>query len=110
MDKDFIKWCCNYAEGFEYDKDIEVIIDPDNIGWSDLNFEDNRYLKIIYPLLLQETKQGYNKYPESLYRIDILGINVFVVDNRLNKEVEAFYDNDEGMESALKYIKEQLDE
>lgn len=90
------------VDGFEYHE--LGINSPDRycIMWREL--EDNYWTQIRYPLFLQRVKQGINKHCTLDYRIDSLGINLFVVFNPLNETVFNVHDTDNDLEEAIKYI------
>jgi len=64
-DIDFIKKCCEYADGFYIDGDLIVYPDMSNEPLKDFVYYSAKGVKnaerIIYPLLLQRAIEGVNR-------------------------------------------------
>lgn len=112
-DVDFIKKCCEFAEGFEYDGDCEPA--PDLVKYDIYIMQaDSPKLfsgNMLYPLLLQRTIEGINKTSD--WHLEYY-IHRIVMGNKIEpvlRQVDIYKCNsiDEAKRKALEYVFERID-
>ncbi len=79
---EFIKWMCEYAEGFEvfYDEETDGFVDPfDN----EYYIEDGLNKIESFPLLIHRAVEGWNKRDrEGYYTIDTVSDSILIMKNK----------------------------
>ena len=76
---EFIRWCCEYADGFGYQEENDH--DVDYFIWNNKKYFTSS--DVLFPLLIHRAVEGWNKSDrEGYYTIDTVSDSILIMKNK----------------------------